>query len=197
MNFLLHSLHWNLFSPVCVLLCRCNSSDLVNLFPQNNQVHTNGRSPVCHLRCALRWLVFPYTLLHPGMWQMCCFFLSVCRSPSLQFGQVHATLRTRCFCNPSPFCSLLGVVLLGSGGEVVTTTPGVMGALVAGWAVAVTLGITCHLLGSLGSCWMCWPTAICGAACWVITWTLPRPSEVLWVRKLQERCKGTSVNLKE
>lgn len=36
----------DLFSPVCVLRCRCSSSLLVNRFPQNNQLHTKGRSPV-------------------------------------------------------------------------------------------------------------------------------------------------------
>lgn len=41
-------------SPVCVLLCLCNSSDRVNLFPQNSQSQTKGLSPVCHLKCALR-----------------------------------------------------------------------------------------------------------------------------------------------
>jgi len=59
MNLLLHMGQANLFSPVCVLRCLCSSSDLVNLFPQNNQLHTKGRSPVCHLRCAFKWEVFP------------------------------------------------------------------------------------------------------------------------------------------
>lgn len=35
-----------LFSPVCVRKCRCNSSLLVNRFPQNSHLHENGRSPV-------------------------------------------------------------------------------------------------------------------------------------------------------
>lgn len=104
-NFLLHSIHWNLFSPVCVLLCLCNSSDLVNRFPQNNQLHTNGRSPVCHLKWARKCEVLPYTLLHPGMWQICCFLRSACLSPSAQFGHVHATRRTLCFWRLSWFCS--------------------------------------------------------------------------------------------
>ena len=64
----------NLFSPVCVLKCRCSSSDLVNLFPQNNQLHTKGRSPVCHRRWAFKWEVLPYTLPQPGMWQLWMFF---------------------------------------------------------------------------------------------------------------------------
>lgn len=45
MNFLLHSGHWNLFSPVCVRRCRCSSSDRVKRLPQNTHEQTNGRSP--------------------------------------------------------------------------------------------------------------------------------------------------------
>lgn len=74
MNFLVHSGHWKRFSPVCVLRCLWSSSDLVNFLPQNNQLQTNGRSPVCQRKWARRWLVFPYTLLHPAMWHMCCRF---------------------------------------------------------------------------------------------------------------------------
>lgn len=124
----------------------------------------------------LKWLVFPYTLLHPGIWQICCFFRSECLSPSWQFGQVHATLRTLCFCMLSWLGSFCEELLSASWGFVVTTTLGVRGAAVAG--VVVTWGITCHLLGSLGSCCICWPTASWGVAavCWVITWTLPRPT---------------------
>lgn len=58
-NLLEHSGHSNLFSPVWVLLCLCNSSLLVNLLPQNIQLHTNGLSPVCQRRCARRWDVLP------------------------------------------------------------------------------------------------------------------------------------------
>lgn len=54
----------------------------------------NHHSPVCHRRCAFRWDVFPYTFLHPSIWQMCCRFRSGCRSPSLQLGHVHATRRS-------------------------------------------------------------------------------------------------------
>ena len=35
--------------PVCVRRCLWSSSERVNRLPQNNHVHTNGRSPVCHL----------------------------------------------------------------------------------------------------------------------------------------------------
>ena len=49
-NRLLHVGQANRFSPVCVLRCLWSSSDLVNLFPQNSQLHTNGLSPVCHRR---------------------------------------------------------------------------------------------------------------------------------------------------
>lgn len=74
--------------------CLCNSSDRVNLLPQNTQLQTKGRSPVCHRKCARRWEVFPYTLLQPATWQMCCFFLSELLSGITQFGHVHATRRT-------------------------------------------------------------------------------------------------------
>ena len=50
MNLLLQMGQANRFSPVWVLKCRCNSSDRVNRFPQNSQLQTKGRSPVCHLR---------------------------------------------------------------------------------------------------------------------------------------------------
>lgn len=59
MNLLLHTGHANLFSPVCVRRCRCSSSERVNRLPQNNQLHTNGRSPVCQRRWAFRWDVLP------------------------------------------------------------------------------------------------------------------------------------------
>lgn len=42
------------FSPVCVLVCRANSSLRANLFLQLGHEHSNGRSPVCVLRCAFR-----------------------------------------------------------------------------------------------------------------------------------------------
>lgn len=61
--------------PVCVRLCRCNSSLRVKRLPQYIQPHTKGRSPVCHRRWARKWDVFPYTFPQPGMWQICCFFL--------------------------------------------------------------------------------------------------------------------------
>lgn len=92
-----HSGHANFFSPVCVRLCRCSSSLRVKRFPQYCQVHTKGRSPVCHRKWARKWEVFPYTLPHPVMWQMCCFFLpgspDIRPSLSLQYGQVQASLR--------------------------------------------------------------------------------------------------------
>lgn len=59
MNLLEHSVHTNFFSPVCVLLCLCSSSLLVNLFPQNIQLQTKGLSPLCQRRWARRWDVFP------------------------------------------------------------------------------------------------------------------------------------------
>lgn len=62
------------FLPVCVLRCLCSSSLLVNLLPQKIQLQTNGLSPVCQRRCALRWDVLPYTFPQPSIWQMCCFF---------------------------------------------------------------------------------------------------------------------------
>ena len=62
-------------SPVCVRLCLCNSSERVKRFPQNDQVHMKGLSPVCQRKCARRCEVLPYTLPQPCMWQMCCFFL--------------------------------------------------------------------------------------------------------------------------
>lgn len=62
-------------SPVCVRLCLCNSSERVKRFPQYDQVHMNGLSPVCQRKCARRCEVLPYTLPQPCIWQMCCFFL--------------------------------------------------------------------------------------------------------------------------
>lgn len=86
-------LNTDLFSPVWVLRWRWSSSERVKRLPQNSQLHTNGRSPVCQRRCAFRWLVLPYTLPHPGMWQLWMFFLRKWtpagprRSASWQFGQ--------------------------------------------------------------------------------------------------------------
>lgn len=75
MNLLLHIGHAKRFSPVCVLRCRCSSSDRVKRFPQKSQLQTNGRSPVCHRKCAFKCDVLPYTLPQPGMWQLWMFFL--------------------------------------------------------------------------------------------------------------------------
>lgn len=36
-----------------------------------------GLSPECQRKWARRWDVLPYTLPHPGMWQMCCFFFPI------------------------------------------------------------------------------------------------------------------------
>merc|ERR1719458_2256051 len=93
MNLLLQRGQANRFSPVWVLRCRCSSSDLVKRLPQKSQLQTKGRSPVCHRRCAFRWLVLPYTLPHPGMWQLWRFLFLMCapagpsRSASWQLGQ--------------------------------------------------------------------------------------------------------------
>lgn len=95
---LLHTGQANLFSPVWVRRCLWSSSDLVNLLPQKSQLQTNGRSPVCHLKWALRWEVLPYTLPQPGMWQLWSPFLrrlapaGPSRSASWQFGQSHVAL---------------------------------------------------------------------------------------------------------
>ena len=70
-----HSLQANLFSPVCVLRWRCSSSDLVKDLLQNTQPHVKGRSPACHLRCAFKCDVLPYTFSQPGTWHKCCLFL--------------------------------------------------------------------------------------------------------------------------
>ena len=59
MNLFPHCMHLNFFSPVCVWWCRCNSSDLVNRFPQQFHLQANGRSPVCPLRCARKCEVLP------------------------------------------------------------------------------------------------------------------------------------------
>lgn len=75
-NFFKHSGHWNLFSPVWVRRCLWSSSERVKRFPQKSHWQTNGLSPACHLKCALKWDVFPYTLPQPGMWHKCCFFFS-------------------------------------------------------------------------------------------------------------------------
>lgn len=49
-----HVGHENRFSPVCVRRCRWSSSERRKRFPQNNQLQTNGLSPVCHLRWAFK-----------------------------------------------------------------------------------------------------------------------------------------------
>ena len=54
MKRLLHSMHTKRFSPVWVLRCLCNSSERVKRFPQNSQLQTKGRSPVCQRKCARR-----------------------------------------------------------------------------------------------------------------------------------------------
>ena len=95
MKRLLQMGHAKRFSPVCVRRCRCSSSDRVNRLPQNSQLHTTGRSPVCHLKWAFKCDVLPYTLPQPGMWQLWMFrFLRWApagprRSASWQFGQSH------------------------------------------------------------------------------------------------------------
>ena len=54
-----HSVQQNRFSPVCVLRWRWSSSDLVKLLLQNNQLQTNGLSPLCQRKCAFKCEVFP------------------------------------------------------------------------------------------------------------------------------------------
>lgn len=95
----------NLFSPVCVRRCLCNSSDLVNLLPQNSQLQTNGLSPVCHLKCAFKCDVLPYTFPQPGMWQLWMFFFLKCTpagpslSASWQLGQSQVALPVYLLCD--------------------------------------------------------------------------------------------------
>lgn len=66
MKRLSHSGHANLFSPVCVLWCLASSSDRANLLPQPSHSQGKGRSPVCVLRWAFRWELFPYTFEQPA-----------------------------------------------------------------------------------------------------------------------------------
>lgn len=154
-----------------------NKRSFARMPPENITMCSNWKDysrMISYLKCALKCEVFPYTLLHPGIWHICCFFLSECLSPSAQLGQVHATLLTLCFCMLSLLSTFWLGLLSGSGGVDATTIPEVMlvGWVVC-WAFVGTLDITCHLFGSLGSCWMCWPTEIWGA--WVITCTFPKP----------------------
>ena len=48
------------FSPVCVRLCRANSSDLANLLSQSSQEQVYGFSPVCVRTCAFRCELLKY-----------------------------------------------------------------------------------------------------------------------------------------
>jgi hypothetical protein len=59
MKRLLHTGQAKRFSPVWVLRWRWSSSERVNRLPQKSQLQTNGLSPVCHRRCALRCDVLP------------------------------------------------------------------------------------------------------------------------------------------
>ena len=45
-NFFKHTAQPNRFSPVCVRLCLCSSSDRVKHFPQSSHWQAYGRSPV-------------------------------------------------------------------------------------------------------------------------------------------------------
>ena len=45
MNLLLQTGQMKFFSPVCVRVCRANSSDLANRFVQPDQWQGNGLSP--------------------------------------------------------------------------------------------------------------------------------------------------------
>ena len=98
MNRLLQIGQANRFSPVWVRRCRWSSSDRVNRLPQNSQLQTKGLSPVCHLKCAFKCEVLPYTLPQPGMWQLWIFRFRRCApagpslSASWQFGQSQVAL---------------------------------------------------------------------------------------------------------
>lgn len=79
---------------------------------------------------------------------MCCFFLGVpsvpplyTLSPSLQFGQVHATLRKR----------VLGV-LLSCDTDTAVAGAGTICACMLLVICGVAICTTCHLFGSLASC---------------------------------------------
>lgn len=103
-------------SPVCVLLCLCSSSLLVNLLPQYIQLHTKGRSPLCQRRWARRCDVLPYTLPQPTMWQMCSFFLPspeplrVClRGTFTRYVLARSELFQRFYSNCSPSSRLFTV----------------------------------------------------------------------------------------
>lgn len=204
MNFLLHSGHWNRFSPVWVRRCRCNSSDRVNRLPQNTHEHANGRSPenskyvwvvdpsqgikkysslpVCHLKWARRCDVFPYTLLQPGMWQICWRFRSACRSPSVQFGHVQATRFKRGFTTPSSVTFMVVVVVWVCGivVTVVTVWFATGEAAAVGWGVgdvnvfAVTL-LMIHF--SCGSCLIC--CTVCGVSV-IVCDTIGWACDVCW-----------------
>ena len=93
-NRLPHSWQAKRFSPVCVLRWRWSSSDRVKDLLQKSQLQTKGRSPACHRRCALRWLVLPYTFPQPAIWHTCCFGLFGSDGwPDTQFGHLHRRQR--------------------------------------------------------------------------------------------------------
>ncbi len=54
-----HFGHAKRFSPVCVRIWRCNSSERVNALPQKSQLQRNGRSPACQRRWAFKCDVLP------------------------------------------------------------------------------------------------------------------------------------------
>lgn len=79
-------------APVCVLACRCSSSLRVKRFPQNTQLHTNGRSPVCSRTWARSSDVFRKVFSQPGTWQMCFLFPT---SPGLRSRRTNTYTQTQ------------------------------------------------------------------------------------------------------
>lgn len=83
MKHLSQSGHMKRFSPVCVRKCRVSSSERENFFAQSGQVQWKGLSPVCTLKCALRWDDLPYILPQPAYGQQCLF--SAATRPDCRF----------------------------------------------------------------------------------------------------------------
>ena len=87
-------------------------------------------------------------------------------SPSLQFGQVQATRRKRGLAGlellpadaEESFITTSMVPSAGVGEESCPLEVVGAGATVTSWvACGAPVVTTCHLVGSLGSCWSCWP----------------------------------------
>lgn len=106
-NFRWQVLHWNGFTPVCLLWCLLSWSERENLLSQSLKSHWYGFSPVCFRLCICKWDSLKYLLLQPGYAHMKGRFSLVSDADRTRVGATPDTRRTSWMPRKTPWVCIL------------------------------------------------------------------------------------------